>query len=241
MSERCERHGALRDGPIAAYVKEVERQLTGPPGPRRDLLSELEDGLYDAAEAHVRRSGLAAREAEERAVGECGQVAELAAAYRAELVASQARRTSRLLALAMPGLVFLWDIPWLVGGPWNTPSPRIVLLLSDITTVVGVGTGACALLAIAMLALGARVGIRGGLARHEPRVAAAIGLIGVAALIVTFICTSGLAVLNPDEALGAFVISWIGIPLQVITAVAVWCLVRSIIRTLRAARETVAT
>jgi hypothetical protein len=92
---------------IDGYVWRVGARLPGPSGARSDILDELHGGLLDAA-AEYRSRGCNAAEAAATAVAEFGDVDELAAGFRGELAAAQARRvTRRLLATAIP-VVLLW-------------------------------------------------------------------------------------------------------------------------------------
>jgi hypothetical protein len=211
---------------VDSYVRTVGRRLRGPAGTRRELMRELADGLQDATEAHV-RAGLPALVAQARAVRECGPVDTLVAAYQPELAASQGRRTSMLLALLMPGLVLLWDLPWMVAGPWNAPAPPAVTALSDVITYAGLAAGGCALLALALFVRGAR------LRRPVGKLTGVVGILGVVVLALTFTCSAAMAFLNPGETMAVFARSWIGLLVEVVTIVATGSMVVSLSRSLR--------
>ncbi|MGW5358886.1 permease prefix domain 1-containing protein [Actinopolymorpha pittospori] len=213
---------------VDSYVRTVGRRLRGPVGTRRELMRELADGLDDATEAHV-RSGLPVAAAQARAVRECGPVDALVAAYQPELAASQGRRTSMLLALLMPGLVLLWDVPWMFAGAWNAPAPRAVLVLSDVITYTGLAAGGCALLALAFFVAGAR--LRWSVAK----LTGAVGLLGVVVLALTLTCSAAMAVLNPGDTVAVFAWSWIGLLVEAVTIVATGSMTLSLIRSLRLA------
>ena len=213
---------------VDSYVRTVGRRLIGPVGTRRGLMRELADGLHDATEAHV-RAGLPVAAAQARAVRECGPVEALVAAYQPELAAAQGRRTSMLLALLMPGLVLLWDLPWMFAGAWNTPAPRAVWVLSDVITYAGLAAGGCALLALALFVAGAR------LRWPVVKLTGAVGLLGVVVLALTLTCSAAMAVLNPGESMAVLARSWIGLGVEAVTIVATGSMTLSLIRSLRLA------
>lgn len=148
-------------GAIDGYVRRVEELLPGSYGKRKDLLSELRDGLRDAAEAH-RRDGLDARQAELLAVRESGPADELAAAYRAELVASQGQRTAALIGLTLPAVVLAWTLMWtfggdaVVAGQW--PASSVTLVLARVVDWAAFAGGAAALVGLVVLVWSARRG-----------------------------------------------------------------------------------
>lgn len=213
--------------PITAYVHAVRRSLHGPRRARIDLIEELTDGLRDAAEAH-RQAGLTRVEAEQRAVVESGSVAEIAAAIQPELVAKQGRRTAMLLALGMPGLVLLWDVPWKIGGSWAAVTPHATLVLSEIVTWIGVSVGIVGLLAVLGLSLGARLSI------SAAAVTRSLGVLGALALGFTMVASIGMGFANPNEAMGAFMSSWIGLAVMTATLLAVPALTFSVVRSIKA-------
>jgi hypothetical protein len=134
-------------GPIDTYVAELARSLPGPRQVRRDLLTELDDGLRDAAEAH-QASGLPAREAELRAVRENGPVADLVADYRSELAAKSGRQTAMLVAITLLASTTAWDLIWYVVPNQGPALPAVAVLARVITwacvlcaVVCGLGVG----------------------------------------------------------------------------------------------------
>jgi hypothetical protein len=217
----------MQASPITSYVHAVRRSLYGPRRARIDLLEELTDGLRDAAEAH-RKAGLTRVDAERRAVAESGSVSDVAAAIQPELVARQGKRTAMLLALGMPGLVLLWDVPWRIGGPWSAATPPATLVLADIVTWIGVLTGMAGLLAVVGLSLGARVAI------PTSKVTRWLGWLGALALGLTMISVVGMGFANPPMAMGAYLSSWIGLIVMTATLLAVPALAFSVVRSLRA-------
>jgi hypothetical protein len=104
------------ESPIASYVAELGGVLRGPRQVKTELLTEARDSLVDAAEAYE-RGGLARRQAERRAVGDFGHVAEIAPGYQVELGLAQARRTALLVGVvvAVQGLVA--ESAWRSLGP----------------------------------------------------------------------------------------------------------------------------
>lgn len=93
--------------PVEAYVARLGSALSGPRRKKADLLAEARDSLVDATEAFEAR-GLTRDEAEQRAVDEFGDLAEVAPAYRTELGYAQSRRTAALLSLVMLAQPIIW-------------------------------------------------------------------------------------------------------------------------------------
>ena len=104
--------GAVRradpaDRAIEVYLAAIAAELSGPAASRRDILAELGAGIADAADAY-RDAGLDPGEAARAAIDEFGSPVLVAAGFRAELAAAQARHTAvRLLAIGP-----------LTGGVW---------------------------------------------------------------------------------------------------------------------------
>lgn len=167
-------------GAIDSYVRQVEQRLPGARGVRKELLAELRDGLRDAASAH-RRSGLDARQAELLAVRESGPADELAAEYRAELVASQGQRTAALIGLSLPVIVLAWTLVWkfggdtVVAGQW--PASPATSMLSRVVDWAAFAGGAAALLGLVVLVWTARRG------RSESWVARSVAIVGGGLLV----------------------------------------------------------
>jgi hypothetical protein len=116
---------------IDSYLARIAAALPGPGSARAAILAELRAGLVDATVAH-RRAGLAPIAAAEAASGEFGDAAQVAAAFRPELAANQARRVAVTLLVSGPLLVVVWAAagfgshlgarlapPWQwAGAPW---------------------------------------------------------------------------------------------------------------------------
>jgi HAAS len=98
----------MTGGPlIDAYLGEVAAALPGPDRARRDIVAELRSGLLDAADTH-RAAGLPAGQAAEAAISEFGDPRQIAAAFRPELAARQARRVALTLVTTGPPIGLLW-------------------------------------------------------------------------------------------------------------------------------------
>ncbi|MGW0227683.1 hypothetical protein ACWDWO_05170 [Actinopolymorpha singaporensis] len=210
---------------IDGYVGRVRALLPGPASARAGMLRELSDGLYDAAEAHV-RAGVPAEKAQARAVAECGPAEDTAAAYRPELTAVQGRHTAMLVAVLMPGLNLLWDVPWMIAGPWNAPPNGVVSALSRVVTATDLLGGGCAVVLILLMVLAAR--------RERPATSltGAVGIIGAVAFTVTLSCSVAMMLVNADGPGQAFATSWIGLLVGSVTVVCACLLVRSLVRSL---------
>ena len=93
--------------PIESYLTEVAAGLPGPARARADIVAELRGGLLDAAGAH-RRAGLDPPAAARAAVAEFGHPAQVAAAFRPGIAASQARHVAITLLATGPLIGLLW-------------------------------------------------------------------------------------------------------------------------------------
>lgn len=96
------------DRAIGSYLAEISAGLPGPARTRRSVLAELGAGVADAAEAY-RGAGLDPQRAVRAAIDEFGSPQQVAAAFRTELAAAEARRTAvTLLAIGpLTGAVWL--------------------------------------------------------------------------------------------------------------------------------------
>jgi hypothetical protein len=138
--------------PIEGYLAEVTARLPGPPRARAGIVAELRSGLLDATDAH-RSAGRPPAEAALAAVREFGDPAEVAAGFRAELAASQARRVAVTLLATGPLVGLLWIATALAShlGPlwqWTGLPPGLRAGLPLLAVAVGV-TAWAALLGIA--------------------------------------------------------------------------------------------
>ncbi|MFI6318485.1 permease prefix domain 1-containing protein [Nonomuraea sp. NPDC050556] len=131
---------------IDDYVTTLDRALSGPPGPRRDLVGEARDSLIDAAEAY-QAEGVPPTEAERLAVEEFGEVAEIAPHYQEELTASAGRRLGALLFVTVPLTALMWWVIWRIfpmaptdwatKPGWFLPAARALDILQMISGVTG--------------------------------------------------------------------------------------------------------
>ncbi|WP_336205121.1 permease prefix domain 1-containing protein [Nonomuraea sp. LPB2021202275-12-8] len=96
---------------IDDYVAGLDRALSGPHGPKYDLVVEARDSLVDTADA-FEAEGLARAEAERLAVEEFGRISEVAPGYQAELTATAGRRLALLLLTSVPATVLMWGLIW---------------------------------------------------------------------------------------------------------------------------------
>ncbi|MEU8249234.1 permease prefix domain 1-containing protein [Nonomuraea sp. NPDC048916] len=166
---------------IDDYVTDLGRALSGPPGPKRDLVVEARDSLADAADA-LQAAGLDRLEAERLAVHEFGEVAEVAPGYQRELTATAGRWLATLIFLSVPVTVLMWSALWhfypVASDTWAARPDwySTVSLLLDLTQLgIGVYGG------LALFALG-----RGNRWIGGPRlVTRSLGIVVLVALPVT--------------------------------------------------------
>ena len=92
---------------IESYLSQVTAALPGPPRARAGIVAELRGGLLDATDAHG-RAGLTPPAAAQAAVAEFGHPAQVAAAFRPGLAATQARHLAATLLVTGPLIGLLW-------------------------------------------------------------------------------------------------------------------------------------
>jgi hypothetical protein len=92
---------------VEGYLAELTALLPGPSRARAGIVAELRSGLVDATEAH-RSAGLPSAQAALAAIHEFGDPAQVAAGFRAEIAASQARRAAIALLVTGPLVGLLW-------------------------------------------------------------------------------------------------------------------------------------
>jgi len=85
--------GPATTHPIKSYLAEIAAALPGPGRARAGVVAELRSGLLDAADAH-RRAGLDPPAAARAAVAEFGHPAQVVAAFRPRISATQARHVA---------------------------------------------------------------------------------------------------------------------------------------------------
>ncbi|TMR91751.1 permease prefix domain 1-containing protein [Nonomuraea basaltis] len=144
---------------IDDYVSELDRAITGPHGPKRDLVVEARDSLIDSADT-LEADGLTRAEAERIAVAEFGPVAEIAPGYQAELTSSSGRRLGILLFISVPITVLMWSVLWRMYPPaddtvWAT-QPGWYWPASRLLDILQLGVGMYGGLALFVLGRGAR-------------------------------------------------------------------------------------
>ncbi|HEY8372953.1 MAG TPA: permease prefix domain 1-containing protein [Pseudonocardiaceae bacterium] len=217
------RDGDATGAGITDLVATLDRRLRGPRRAKDDLLTEVRDGLHDAAEAY-RAAGLTPDEAERRAVTEFGSPYELAVEFQAELTVAQSRRTC-LALLLLPLLVVGWDLVWLVrpGGA----------LLPEVGASLARGFDLTALLA----AVGAVLALLGSRWARHPRastwLARVTGAMAVAALLANLVVITLMLTADPAGA-RADVMAWPAVLVGwVFSATALTVLFRSALRCLR--------
>lgn len=126
--------------PVAEYLHELETLIPARLHGRRNALSELADGLQDAAEHYCSR-GMAPAAAAARAVRDCGPAPLIASEFAAMLATGHARRTAFVLLATGPGVGVLW-LMTLVPGQ----SPDALLLQYPVLGMLVLASVICALL-----------------------------------------------------------------------------------------------
>ncbi|MBB5869426.1 hypothetical protein F4553_002805 [Allocatelliglobosispora scoriae] len=146
---------------IDDFVTSLGGRLRGPSPLVDDVLTEVRDGLWDAASAY-RRGGLGVVEAERRAVADFGRVDELAGEFQRELAMTQGRRTALKLGVMLPLAVFLSGLSWHHLHPASAPGaqfspPQDYLTFARLVDLFGYGSGAFFLVMWLLLGPGARL------------------------------------------------------------------------------------
>lgn len=180
------------DRVIDAYLREVAAALPGPGRARRDVVAELRSGLLDATDAHC-AVGLPAGRAAEAAIGEFGDPRQIAAAFRPELAARQARRLALCLVATGPLIGLLWIAAAFTSHfgirpapPWQWPDltavSRLAVPLAVIMFVIAIWTALFTVAATGRLARWLPVRTR-----LAPTTAAVAGFGAVAADLAIFL------------------------------------------------------
>lgn len=144
---------ARRSGPadqvIESYLAAIAAELAGPAAARRDILAELRAGVADAADTY-RGSGLDPVQAARAAIDEFGSPVRIAAGFRAELAAAQARRTAVILLAIGPLTGAVWLAAALashigrLAPPWEwamlPAGSRVAAHLAAFALVVAIGS-----------------------------------------------------------------------------------------------------
>jgi hypothetical protein len=144
------------DGEAAErYLAELAARLPGPDRVRADIVAELRAGLLDAIDAHL-AAGMLPGDAAAAAIREFGDPAQVAAAFRPELAARQARRVAIGLLATGPLVGLLWATAALASHigvhpapPWQwtgaPPGARVAFPLAATAVAVTVWTALFAL------------------------------------------------------------------------------------------------
>lgn len=136
------------DQAIGSYLAEIAAGLPGPASARRGILAELGAGVADAADAY-RAAGLNPAQAARAAIDEFGCPDRIAAGFRGELAAAQARRTAVGLLAVGPLTGAVWFAAALashvgrLAPPWEwalPPGARLAAHLAAIALVAAIGS-----------------------------------------------------------------------------------------------------
>ncbi|WP_327085209.1 permease prefix domain 1-containing protein [Nonomuraea sp. NBC_01738] len=144
---------------IDDYVAELRTALSGPGGPRRDMVVEARDSLVDTADA-FEDEGMSRAEAEALAVREFGAVAEIAPGYQRELMACAGRRLGALLFVSVPATALAWSLLWKVfpaDPSWWYGAPAWTTVASRALDYAQLAIALCSGVALLALGRGARL------------------------------------------------------------------------------------
>ncbi len=131
---------------VEGYLAEITALLPGPSRVRAGIVAELRSGLLDATDAH-RSAGLPPSQAALAAIREFGNPTQVAAGFRAEIAASQARRAAIALLVTGPLVGLLWiataaashlriglGLPW----HWTGLSPGLGVGIYLVAAAIGI-------------------------------------------------------------------------------------------------------
>lgn len=138
--------------PVAAYTEALAASLRGPRRAKERMLTEIGEGLRDAAEPY-RLAGSDPATAVERAIDEFGRPHELVPDCQRELAVRQTRNTAGRLALCVPALLVCWHLLWIgaASGGW-----RVTAIALAAVTALGALEAAAALVLTGRLGRGMR-------------------------------------------------------------------------------------
>jgi hypothetical protein len=170
-----------RDG-VTDYLAAVTAQLPGPPSVRVAVTDELRDGLMEAHETH-QALGCSQAEATAAVIAEFGDPAMVAAAFRSELGAAQARRVALGLLVTGPLVGLAWVAAVVVNSlpPWRHQLIGPWLALPVVCLALAVAGPALGLTVAATGRLGRLLGRVVDRATLPPTAAAVAGLAAVVA------------------------------------------------------------
>ncbi|NBE50931.1 permease prefix domain 1-containing protein [Streptomyces boluensis] len=138
--------------PIDAHVADLAAALHGPARAKSRMVTELREGLVDAAR-DLASGPDPDHDAARLAVREFGSVAEIAPSFQRELTIAQARHTARTVMLIAPLLLVCWYLVRTWDGATGRQLPDTVELL--VAHLGGVAAVAALLAAAALAATGA--------------------------------------------------------------------------------------
>jgi hypothetical protein len=192
---------------IADYLAAVAAQLTGPPAARVAVTDELRDGLIEALETH-QGHGCSQAEATAAAITEFGDPDTVAAAFRPELGAAQARRVAVGLLVTGPLVGLAWIAAVVVNAlpPWRHQLIGPWLALPLVGLALAVAGPALGLTVAATGRLGRRLGRVVHRATLPPTAAAVAALAAVVADLTLLGIITGHALTSPGSSMWAPVI-----------------------------------
>ena len=134
---------------VEDYLAEVVTRLPGPARGHAGIVAELRSGLLDASDAY-RGAGMDPDRACQTAIGEFGDPIRVAASFRAEIAAAQARRVVLALLATGPAVGLLWITTAMASHlgvdlamPWHeASSPALDVGLFLVAAAVAVTTWA---------------------------------------------------------------------------------------------------
>ncbi|WP_344177753.1 permease prefix domain 1-containing protein [Kribbella lupini] len=164
--------------PVDVYMADLSSALSGPRRRRADLMAEARDSLEDATEAYE-AGGLGRLEAEQNAVADFGELAEVVPGYRAELGIAQSRRTALMLFLVMIAQPIVWQ-----EGAWAwTQQPEGTTPLLDLLNRSVMVTGSLSIVGAVLAVVGTGLGLRYPWLRERvARATAVFALVSAAAV-----------------------------------------------------------
>jgi hypothetical protein len=208
--------------PVETYLTELSRALSGPRRRRADLMAEARDSLEDATEA-FEADGLDRWEAEQQAVADFGELAEVVPGYRAELGIAQGRRTALALCLVMLAQPIIWkEGVW----SWNQDSgspTAYTAFLNSLVMVIGMLTIAGAVLALVASGIGLRYPAVRDRATRSTAVFALVSAASVSVVSIALSASSALADNSGPDGM-AVVLGFVLLPLVFVGRSAHRCL-----------------
>jgi hypothetical protein len=131
---------------VEGYLAEVAGRLPGPDRAHGGIVAELRSGLLDAMDAY-QSAGLPTDQAAQAAIREFGDPGRVAAGFRAEIAAAQARRVVVTLLVTGPLVGLLWTATAMashLGIRFAVPWQRAGLGAGLLLVAVAVGVTALA-------------------------------------------------------------------------------------------------